>query len=387
MERTLKIIVLSSIMMVLSYSWIINLFHDEVQDFLTDQFGININTELVGAYTKTPLIAFTTDTWFDGSFQENWNLYADENIELRARLVCLKNEIHYDFFRESGNNTVVVGKDNYLFEKKYLTSLIGEDYIGYNTIQARVQQLKNARKKLKLMGKDLLVLIAPSKGYFNHEKLPQAFVVDSGVKTNYRVYKDLLQGSGLPYINFNDYFLSIKNKTPYPLIPRVGAHWSNYGAALACDSIIKKLEAMSGKKMNHFKINPTAVSDDSGFSEEDLEVILNLLKPLKNIPLAHPVLEFESDSSKYQPRVIAVSDSYYWNIQMLEMPQHCFANDAQFWYYYKTVYKTSVGAMPLSTVNIKAELDKADIIILMATEPNLAAFPFGFLEELNRYLK
>jgi hypothetical protein len=44
----------------------------------------------------------------------------------------------------------------------------------------------------------------------------------------------------------------MKNKAQFPLYPKHGIHWSNYGGLLAADSVLKKSAALTGKDLGHF---------------------------------------------------------------------------------------------------------------------------------------
>ena len=96
--------------------------------------------------------------------------------------------------------------------------------------------------------------------------------------------------------------------------------------------------------------------------------------------MAYPRVQFGNDEGKTRPNVIVVADSYYWNIFGKGYSSRLF-NDNNFWYYNVEAHNPEWPA-PLKTTDLDmaAELGKADVIIVMATEANLYRFPYGFID-------
>ena len=112
------------ILRILSISFVLFLFLPLV-DRNTDFFP---EVSLSGAekrFTETP---FTMETWLDGSYQQAMNYYRERKMGLRSYLVKTFNQIHYTLFNRitgasGGRTDVVIGKDNWLYEKAYITKM------------------------------------------------------------------------------------------------------------------------------------------------------------------------------------------------------------------------------------------------------------------------
>lgn len=383
MKKGLKIAVLSVILFVFSYSLIFEAFQEQIQDKLFFKYGFVVDKKLNGVFTYLAPKELSFKSWFDGSFQENRNGFIEENIAFRNWLVKLKNQIHFSFFKESGNKTVVVGKDNVLFEKRYLDSYIGKDYLGEKEVYKRTKQLEAVQAKLQKMGKQLLVILAPSKPHLFSDKLPIEFAPQPTVNTNYKAFKIAISKSSINTIDINEWMLKIADTCRYTLIPQNGAHWSNYFACVAGDSIIRKMESLSQKPMRHCSIEKLNISTVAGASEDDLLFIMNLVKPLPNKPLADPLLKFYGDSTSFKPNVIAIADSYYWNLIFMNIPLEVFDFESQYWYYNKKVFTFKVADEDISKIDFKSSIKEADVVLIIATEPNLVEFPYGFENQFN----
>lgn len=387
MNKGLKILALSVFMFLLSFSWIFDLFQEQIQDKLFFNYGFVIDKKLNGVFDYLVPKELSLKNWMDGSFQENRNNYTEENIAFRNWLVKIKNQLHFNLFKESGNKTVIIGKDNVLFEKRYLDSYIGKDYIGEESIEKRIKQLEIAQRKLQSMGKQMLVVFAPSKPHLMPDYIPDEFKPKPDVKTNYKSFKAAISKRNVNYIDVNSWMLKLADTCRFALVPQNGAHWSNYFAAISGDSIIHKMESLAQKPMRHYSINKYDISEVAGTSEDDLLFIMNLLVPLPNKSLAQPQLNFLGDSTSFKPNVIAIADSYYWNLIFMNIPIEIFDYDSQYWYYNKKVFTLKVADYDISKIDFQASINRADVILIMATEPNLAEFPYEFEKQINSVYK
>ena len=61
---------------------------------------------------------------------------------------------------------VVIGKENYLYEKGYIDAFFGVDFIGHDSIAISAYKLKMIQDTLAKLNKTLLIILAPGKGDF-----------------------------------------------------------------------------------------------------------------------------------------------------------------------------------------------------------------------------
>lgn len=204
--------------------------------------------------------------------------------------------------------------------------------------------------------------------------------------TNIQVFTSKFQEYGLPFIDFNRWFMQMKDTASYPLYPQCGIHWSAYGVALATDSLIHYIEKERNIDMVDFSWNGFDFPDTLRNPDYDIAEGMNLLFNIPHYPMAYPRVQFSKDEGKVRPNIIVVADSYYWSIFGKGYSNRLF-NDNNFWYYNVEAHNPEwPSPRKTSELDMAAELGKADVIMIMATEANLYRFPYGFIDRAYQTL-
>jgi len=199
--------------------------------------------------------------------------------------------------------------------------------------------------------------------------------------TNYDSYLTLVKESGIDYIDFNSYFIANKQKSKYLLEPKYGTHWSMYGAALTGDSLVNYIEKARHIAMPKAIWKNITISNGSMF-DIDMEEGMNLIFRLPGPKMAYPDVTFEKDSTAMRPNVLIVGDSYYWGWFAAHDIIHGFSKSSDFWY-----YDGKLQHKPISKDELKNELMKQDVFIILATAHNWANIGWGFIEDTYNLYK
>ena len=330
--------------------------------------------------------SLTAKSWFDGSFQSDFEKYINDTLGFHPHLVQLRNIFCYKMFRQTSAQNVVIGKDSYLFEQDYIDAHYGTDYVGGDSIVRQVRRIRALQDQLAAKGKTLVLFLAPNKADFFPEYIPYALQKAETDSTNYKQYSKLLKQNGVNVIDYNAYYLSQKSNSPYPLYAQYGIHWSKYGLTLATDSLVRYIAHISGLQLPKLVVDRYVISPKQQYSDFDLGVLLNLPdKYLPGYPMCYPEVHWTADTASPKPMLTVIADSYYWEVFNLDLQRLCFQGN--FWYYNTIVYPESfTKETRTSELNMKKEIEKTDVILIMSTAPGLKFFSWGAVENLLKAL-
>jgi hypothetical protein len=291
----------------------------------------------------------TRHTVLSGAYQRHMQEYLEEKAGFRNSLIRLKNQLDYWLFNYTASPGVVIGKEGWLYIESYILNYTGRTFKGTARIDNEVRHLVTIQNQLKKRNIGFLVVFAPGKASFYPEYIPDRY--KKRQVTNYEYYRRKITASGLNFMDLNAWFRSMKNKTPYPIYPKNGVHWTCYTIALAADTIFKFIEK---------------------------EKKIDLAEVSWNIPMPYPEFIYNTQG-KTRPRVMAVADSYWWGFAYTGITSNVFTKD-NYWFYFRDIYENGIKAGKVSEVNLDKEIGKQDMVILLVTEATYELFPYGFIE-------
>ncbi len=345
---------------------------------------------LFGSIVPTAKDSLTLEAWFDGTYQENRNKYINEQFGFRNTAVRLHNQIAFSLFRKAKANGVIIGKEDYLYEIKYINAFRGAEEINQSELDSNLFMLKAIQSKLKERGVEFVVVMNPGKASFYSEYIPDEFPIVSD-RSYYSEYQKGLKEQGIQHIDFGNWFREMKGKTSAPLFPKTGIHWSQYGATLAADSLVNYCMKLFGKTMNEFGWNKKELplSTNMESVDDDIGLGMNLYSPIEVLPMAYPrvSVKYNVDSANkvIQPKVAVISDSYFFNLMQLPWAPDIFS-ELNFYFYNKQLHKRPEGTMtnsdPLSQMK---EIELSNVVFVMATECNMDKLGWGFISSAYKY--
>lgn len=334
--------------------------------------------KLDGYFEPKLLLSFSAQTWFDNTYQNATEDYLHENFGFRNLFVRLNNQIKFLFFNKTNARDVFVGKENYLYDVNYINTYNAFEYSGDKAISDTISRLKFLQDTLKLMGKNLLVVLAPSKARIYPEYIPEGYLHPSSYKSYYNAYSEEFKKSGINCIDFNHLFLTKKTQSEYLLIPQLGIHWSRLEAVRAADTIIKYFSFLSSDNLPQIQIQNINEKNQLESPDDDIVKSMNLLFYPKYKKMAYPEFSFNTHD-KVKKNLLVVSDSYWWDIYLQNIPKNVFANN-DFWYYYKDAWGNNyLGKKSIQESDVKRSLLQNDYILIMISESNLDKMGFGFI--------
>jgi hypothetical protein len=355
-----------------------------VLPYLQNQFRFIQIPPLKGDVVITRDTVFSVDDWFSGEYQKRKELHLNDSFGFRSFFVRLNNQIDYNFFNKANARGVIIGENNCLFEESYISAFYGEDFVGEDSLVNQMTKLKMVSDTLARLNKSLIIVFAPGKTFYFSEYVPQKSV-NSEIKTNIETRIRLANELKLNYIDFHNYFIANKNKSPYPLYPINGIHWSYFGACIVTDSLIHYIEDLRHIDMPNIYWD-TIILNKAKKGDSDIADGLNLLFGYNPETMAYPVISLEPDSGKSKPSMMIISDSFYWMLDEIGFSK--VFSKVHFWYYNSQIYPESFKTpYYTSDVNFEDEINKHDIIILMGSTPAMANLGWGFVDKAYNYFR
>lgn len=337
---------------------------------------------LEGEYQLSQQPDFSLTSWFTGDFQANYDNYYNDHFGFRSSFVRLHNQLQYILFHKVSAQRVVIGKNDYLYEQDYIDSYLGRDFIGSNKIRTKINRLTEIKEDLEKQNTKLLIVIAPGKGYFYPEYIPDS-ILQKRDTSNYEIYSQYLNETNIPFIDFNSLFMNVKDTSKVVLFPKTGIHWSQGSIPLVADSIIKKIESLLNKEMVEIKVDNVEHSYIADHQDSDIEKALNLALPIPIPLMTYPEVSFINNNA-FKPKAITISDSFFWQLFHFGLHKSVFSY-GEFWFYNKQIFiDTILMSDEVRYINPTERIQQSDIVILMATESNLDQFPFGFNQEYGQ---
>ncbi len=328
---------------------------------------------------------FTVKSWFSDEFQVQFNKATEEHVGFRPGLIRLKNQFEFAAYHKANASGVVVGKGRYLFESDYIRSFTGRDYLGDYFWSQKFSRLGMVRDTLAKLGVKMAIVLEPGKATFQPEYIPNRFLKFKADSSNYQAILRESGRKGIPVLDLNRLFKEQKNSVAYPLFPKGGIHWSVGGMVLASDTLLGFMGKTLGLSVPDLVVDRVEMSDSLRDTDGDVADIMNLLKAPGHPKMGYPVYHFTGMDQAAKPRVLVISDSYFFNILGAKIPANAFANEA-FWYYNQSVYPDSWSApKDTSMLDVPKTVEGMNAVLIMVTERFYHRFDWDLTDVLYRH--
>ncbi|MCD6346867.1 MAG: hypothetical protein J7L96_05535, partial [Bacteroidales bacterium] len=298
---------------------------------------------LTGADDQIVVPNWSMDGWISGDFQHGYESAIEDGIGFRSWIIRLKNQTEFYLFHKANAAGVIVGKKGYLYESDYIRSYKGLDCLGDWFWKEKFSRFAKVRDTLNNLGIELALVLEPGKASYYPEYIRGLDARDIVKPTNYNLIRFYSKQQGIPSLDLNAWFVSQKDKCEYPLFPKGGIHWSNFGMTKAADTLLEFANGLTEKEIPCLSISTIEETKDLRDTDSDLADILNLIWIPPHPSMGYPEFNIPILPDSVKPRVLTISDSFFFNILNAGIPKMAFANEA-FWYYSNAIYPDTWSA-------------------------------------------
>ena len=350
------------------------------------EFNFVKSRGLEGYFEPSQRPEFTLHAFKTGEYQSKMTPHLERVIGFHDDFTRIFNQVEFSLFSIPHAARMIVGKNNYLQADTHIGAYTGQDFVGKRYIEDKVQRVKYLQDYFwKNKGIRLLVILAPGKGFYFPESIPDRFLKGKRGLTNYGYYVEQMKKSGVDFIDFNAWLRSLKDTSRNVLYPKTGIHWSCYGAYLCADSLIRYLEVKMNRTLPHLVLDSLQHVPEARKEDDDMDRVLNLIWKNPVPMMTYPVFHHEYKSDVPKPAVLFVSDSFYWYWHYNGIIKNTFERE-DMWYYDKEVYPDQMNK-PTNTaqINLDSGISRHQVVILMQTNGGYGNLGFGFVDRAYEY--
>jgi hypothetical protein len=340
---------------------------------------------LNGSFELLKKPSFSWASWFEGTYQTKAEPWLNEQIPGREYLVRFRNQYYFDVFNEAKANGVVPAKNGVLLDGEYVDAFYGTDYKGSEFLEDKLERWKRVQHGLDSLGVTAFLAFAPGKGSFFEDDFSDYLKDQHQPKTNYQFISEWCNTNGVRNIDLKKIYHCWSDTSMYPLFPKGGIHWSDYGVALVCDTLRGYMQSVTGRPIQEFWFD-IEISDTARGGDNDIAVGMNLLFTPNKQRLAYPIRHYGEDPEIEPTKLLTIADSYYYGLVYSAFPDRI-CSFGGFWYYFRETYPSELfSSGSVEDLDILAEIKKQDVLMIMMTEPQLKRLGWGSFEKLEELL-
>ena len=359
--------------------------------FIQDKTKLFKFKELNGVYYSPQKVECTFDNLYNGSYQK----HLEEDIRycfgFREVLIRIYNQYLWDFYHKSSNYTIMIGKDDWLFGRDGVINYYQSSMYQYTNdrnemkrqFNLEAQRMYKVQNILNDYGIFIFVSLLPTKTFLFPEYVPENPGLTLKPFHGIEYYPHVFDSLGINYINLKKVFDDKKGKVDYPLFPKTGKHWTTLASAYAFDTTLRYVEKYGKMNLTNYTIGEKYPCEPI-YPDNDLELVLNHLRPIKNVDYFYADIHIDSDETAIKPKFIVIGDSYFWNINKIISLKWIFSSYS-YWYYNSTIH-FDPKHNHTSEVDILDEIFSSKVIDLSYSPEQLYVFSNKFLPKALLYL-
>ncbi len=244
-----------------------------------------------------------SDTGWNFDYMKELGTWFEDHFAFRKEFVTLNDCLMAKVFGVSANESVIAGKNGWLYYKDSLKDYQGTDLLKERQLFDIAHTLSMVQDYAGEKGVRFAFVIAPNKNSLYGDNMPYYYRLLRNETNNRKRLKKFLKSEHISYV---DLFTRLGQESDTVLYHERDSHWNNRGAAIAAEEIFRYLD----------REHPSYVDRDYNIRQDfegDLDAMLfpaaiQKEKELYYVP--SPEFEYiEEVESNFEPKIHTVSKS------------------------------------------------------------------------------
>ncbi len=165
--------------------------------------------------------------------------YLSTGFGFRNKLVQINNQLYFNIFKESGEASVIVGRDGWLFYESALHDYTGEAELSDLEIKKIARVLQIAQQAVRKQGAQFIFASAPNKMEIYGEYMPYYCYEDTTGGNYERLYEQLAYDN-VTAVDLKSVLEEKAASSDRIIYHKLDSHWNNLGAAYAYQAIMEQ---------------------------------------------------------------------------------------------------------------------------------------------------
>lgn len=214
--------------------------------------------------------------------------FINDGFFLRQELISVNNKLTAVIFGTSGEESIILGKDGWLYYESTLNDYVGIDVMTEREVFMAVNNVRLMSEYCKANGIQFGFMIAPNKNSLYADNMPLLSETNTSLNAN-RIMAGFKEW-GIGNVDLFGIF-----STEPVLYYKTDSHWNVKGAALAADSINK----LFGVESNYYNGDFSVIKND--YTGDLYSMVYPAFKGGEDEIVYNDKLEFSSTTSNIQP--------------------------------------------------------------------------------------
>lgn len=348
---------------------------------------------LYGVSSEYTRPEFSLSSFQDGSYQKQYEAFCSRGFRGYNFTMRALNEMRFRLFDEAGN--IVVCKDGSVIFEQYIDEylgLSGTHYCSPEYLDRLAEQLSRISTLAESTGKELVVVVTPSKADFISEQIPDKYYYMNSVyaqeQRGSRQLVERMEEAGITYID--SVALLQSRDGEFPVFTETGIHWTR-DAALQVIAALADCLKDRGYSLKQIEVTGREVSAipqrGSLNNDDDLWLLMNLFSR-KETTYIYPIEEEQIPLHYDMPAVFLQGGSYTFTLLEI-LADHDVIRDLNFLFYDIALYDYNEDRKDIAGLTDAAIFEKvrdSDIILLEVNEECVYNMGSGFLPVLEGLL-